>query len=281
MLGTRVRVGACASAGQPGGCRRVPKLPVRAHPRRGWCVLGFEGWFRTVPSALAARQCCLQPSELLCFPFSPQLHAEHRTTPGSSSLRLTGIISQLPASFFAYRKQQHRWTCGPVQLWFKASRDIWASKLPLLRKLELILLYFGVRKFATHWVSLGFFCTLVPLSIFTPEVQPPPTQTPRTFVGPGFQSATWRLPRCSSLRPWCWASVEAELNADCLQGWLWAVGQHAGINSTVGVEKELMSQQFPAGGQNCHTEVQKAVICCWTCTRLVHFTDQQQHCARS
>ncbi len=37
-------------------------------------------------------------------------------------------------------------------------------------KLELLVLYFGIRKFATHWVSLGFFCTLVPLSVFTPEV---------------------------------------------------------------------------------------------------------------
>ena len=79
---------------------------------------------------------------------------------------------QLPASFFAYRKQQHRWTCGPVQLWRKASSDIWASSLPMSRKLELICCYFGVRKFATHWVSLGFFCGLVPLSIFTPEVNP-------------------------------------------------------------------------------------------------------------
>ncbi len=78
--------------------------------------------------------------------------------------------SQLPASFFAYRKQQHRWTCGPVQLWRRAATDIWASKLPLVSKLELILCYFGIRKFATHWVSLGFFCTLVPLSMFTPEV---------------------------------------------------------------------------------------------------------------
>ena len=77
---------------------------------------------------------------------------------------------QLPASFFAYRKQQHRWTCGPVQLWRKAAVDIWASSLPMQKKLDLIILYFGIRKFATHWVSLGFFCTLVPLSIFTPEV---------------------------------------------------------------------------------------------------------------
>ena len=77
---------------------------------------------------------------------------------------------QLPASFFAYRKQQHRWTCGPVQLWRKAAVDIWNSSLPLFSKLDLIVCYFGIRKFATHWVSLGFFCTIVPLSVFTPEV---------------------------------------------------------------------------------------------------------------
>ena len=40
-------------------------------------------------------------------------------------------------------------------------------------KLDLILCYFGIRKFSTHWVSLGFFNTLVPLSIFTPEVLAP------------------------------------------------------------------------------------------------------------
>ena len=80
------------------------------------------------------------------------------------------VHAQLPASFFAYRKQQHRWTCGPVQLWRRAAVDIWASSLPMSAKLELIVAYFGIRKFATHWVSLGFFCTLVPLSMFTPEV---------------------------------------------------------------------------------------------------------------
>jgi beta-mannan synthase len=80
---------------------------------------------------------------------------------------------QLPASFFAFRKQQHRWTCGPVQLWYRAARDIWRSPLPPPRKLELVLLYFGVRKVATHFVALGFFCTLVPLAAFTPEVAIP------------------------------------------------------------------------------------------------------------
>jgi hypothetical protein len=47
---------------------------------------------------------------------------------------------------------------------------VWRSSLPLARKLELVLLYFGVRKCSTHLVSLGFFCTLVPLTVFTPEV---------------------------------------------------------------------------------------------------------------
>lgn len=83
------------------------------------------------------------------------------------------VVSELPASFFAYRKQQHRWTCGPVQLWRKASNDIWNSNLSLWKKLDLTICYFGIRKFATHWVSLGFFCTLVPLSVFNPEVSIP------------------------------------------------------------------------------------------------------------
>ncbi|KDD76984.1 glycosyltransferase-like protein, partial [Helicosporidium sp. ATCC 50920] len=82
-------------------------------------------------------------------------------------------LNELPASFFAYRKQQHRWTCGPIQLWTRACGDVWASSLPLGRKLELLLLYFGVRKCATHFVSLGLFCTLVPLTMFTPQVQLP------------------------------------------------------------------------------------------------------------
>lgn len=82
-------------------------------------------------------------------------------------------LNELPASFFAYRKQQHRWTCGPVQLWSKAAGDIWRSSLPFPRKLELIFMYFGVRKCATHFVALGFFCTLVPLSVLTPEIHIP------------------------------------------------------------------------------------------------------------
>ncbi len=40
-------------------------------------------------------------------------------------------------------------------------------------QIDILFCYFGIRKFATHWVSLGFFCMLVPLSTFTPEVPSP------------------------------------------------------------------------------------------------------------
>ncbi|GMH37152.1 hypothetical protein BSKO_05025 [Bryopsis sp. KO-2023] len=83
------------------------------------------------------------------------------------------VMNELPASFNAYRKQQHRWTCGPVQLWRRASPAIWASKLPLMKKIELNMMYFGIRKTTSHFIALGFFCFLVPLTVYTPEVSIP------------------------------------------------------------------------------------------------------------
>ncbi|DBA75217.1 TPA: hypothetical protein ACH3X1_010511 [Trebouxia sp. C0004] len=113
-------------------------------------------------------------------------------------LRDITCLNELPASFFAYRKQQHRWTCGPVQLWRKAAVDIWGSSLPLHCKLDLILCYFGIRKVATHWVSTGFFCGLVPLSVFTPE------------ASVGTHALRWYLESCANKRPKEAAAVQAQ-----------------------------------------------------------------------
>eukprot|EP00899_Mesostigma_viride_P015507 jgi/Mesvir1/23958/Mv10727-RA.1 len=82
-------------------------------------------------------------------------------------------ICELPSSYEAYRKQQHRWTGGPMQLWRKAMASVWDSKIPFVQKLYLNMFFFGTRLFATHVVSFVFYCTLVPICIITPEVTIP------------------------------------------------------------------------------------------------------------
>ena len=81
------------------------------------CQRGAE--MRRKGTGNRARGCQPPPSRAVSFPNCP--------SPSFPS------FPQLPASFFAYRKQQHRWTCGPIQLWSKAAKDIKASKLPALR----------------------------------------------------------------------------------------------------------------------------------------------------
>jgi hypothetical protein len=43
-------------------------------------------------------------------------------------------------------------------------------KIPFMRKCEVFFVIFILAEFACHWVNFGFFCMLVPLSIFTPKV---------------------------------------------------------------------------------------------------------------
>jgi len=82
-------------------------------------------------------------------------------------------LNELPSSFYAYRKQQHRWSCGPMQLWRQAMSSVWKSEIPLWQKLYLNIFFFGSRMFATHFIALVFYCTIVPLSLFVPEVHIP------------------------------------------------------------------------------------------------------------
>lgn len=81
--------------------------------------------------------------------------------------------NELPASYDAFRKQQHRWSCGPMQLWRKAMTAVWESEIPFAQKVYLNLFFFGTRLFATHIVSFVFYCTLVPMCVLTPEVSIP------------------------------------------------------------------------------------------------------------
>lgn len=83
-------------------------------------------------------------------------------------------LNEIPGNYDAYRKQQHRWSCGPMQLWRKAMSAVWNSSIPWSQKLYLNLFFFGTRMFSTHIVSFMLYCTLVPIAVLAPEARRPP-----------------------------------------------------------------------------------------------------------
>ncbi|KAH6559281.1 hypothetical protein KP509_1Z016500 [Ceratopteris richardii] len=80
---------------------------------------------------------------------------------------------ELPESFEAYRKQQHRWHSGPMQLFRLCFVDILKSKISLWKKTNLIFLFFLLRKLVIPFYSFSLFCIILPLTMFVPEVRLP------------------------------------------------------------------------------------------------------------
>jgi len=71
--------------------------------------------------------------------------------------------NEIPSDYKAYRKQQRRWSCGPMQLWAAARESVGASALPPLHKAYLNIFFFGVRMLATNVISFTFYSVLVPM----------------------------------------------------------------------------------------------------------------------
>lgn len=71
--------------------------------------------------------------------------------------------NEIPSDYKAYRKQQRRWSCGPMQLWAAARVAVAESSLPPLHKSYLNIFFFGVRMLATNVISFTFYSILVPL----------------------------------------------------------------------------------------------------------------------
>lgn len=36
-------------------------------------------------------------------------------------------VNEIPSTYAAFRHQQHRWSCGPMQLWRSAMQQVWES----------------------------------------------------------------------------------------------------------------------------------------------------------
>ncbi|XP_074573928.1 putative xyloglucan glycosyltransferase 9 [Curcuma longa] len=80
---------------------------------------------------------------------------------------------ELPESYEAYRKQQHRWHSGPMQLFRLCLPDILRSKIGFWKKANLIFLFFLLRKLILPFYSFTLFCVILPMSMFVPEAELP------------------------------------------------------------------------------------------------------------
>ncbi|KAM7520905.1 hypothetical protein LguiB_019867 [Lonicera macranthoides] len=80
---------------------------------------------------------------------------------------------ELPESYEAYRKQQHRWHSGPMQLFRLCLPDIIRSKISIGKKANIIFLFFLLRKLILPFYSFTLFCIILPMTMFIPEATLP------------------------------------------------------------------------------------------------------------
>ncbi|KAJ8501215.1 hypothetical protein OPV22_011767 [Ensete ventricosum] len=81
------------------------------------------------------------------------------------------VKSELPSNYKAYRYQQHRWACGPANLFKKVTTEIiMARKVPFVKKFFLLYNFFLARRILSHNVTFFFYCIIIPASSFFPEV---------------------------------------------------------------------------------------------------------------
>ncbi|XP_011044347.1 PREDICTED: glucomannan 4-beta-mannosyltransferase 2-like [Populus euphratica] len=84
------------------------------------------------------------------------------------------VKSELPSTFKAFRFQQHRWSCGPANLFRKMAMEIVRNKkVRFWKKFYVIYSFFFVRKIIAHMVTFSFYCVVLPLTILVPEVKVP------------------------------------------------------------------------------------------------------------
>jgi beta-mannan synthase len=82
--------------------------------------------------------------------------------------------SELPSTLRAFRFQQHRWSCGPANLFRKMAMEIIRNKkVKFWKKVYVIYSFFFVRKIIAHMVTFFFYCLVIPLTILVPEVHVP------------------------------------------------------------------------------------------------------------
>ncbi|GAU31147.1 hypothetical protein TSUD_315710 [Trifolium subterraneum] len=93
--------------------------------------------------------------------------------PVTSSLIQEECQCELPESYEAYRKQQHRWHSGPMQLFRLCLPDVIQAKISIWKKFNMIFLFFLLRKLVLPFYSFTLFCIILPMTMFVPEAEIP------------------------------------------------------------------------------------------------------------
>ncbi|CBI24001.3 unnamed protein product, partial [Vitis vinifera] len=83
------------------------------------------------------------------------------------------VLCEVPESYEAYRKQQHRWHSGPMQLFRLCLPAVITSKISIWKKANMLLLFFLLRKLILPFYSFTLFCIILPLTMFVPEAELP------------------------------------------------------------------------------------------------------------
>ncbi|KAK8649429.1 hypothetical protein V6N13_130158 [Hibiscus sabdariffa] len=84
------------------------------------------------------------------------------------------VKNELPSTLKAYRYQQHRWSCGPANLFRKMVLEIVKNKkVSTWKKVHVIYSFFVVRKLVAHIVTFVFYCVVLPATVLVPEVEVP------------------------------------------------------------------------------------------------------------
>ncbi|KAG7561038.1 Nucleotide-diphospho-sugar transferase [Arabidopsis thaliana x Arabidopsis arenosa] len=84
------------------------------------------------------------------------------------------VKNELPSSFQAYRYQQHRWSCGPANLFKKIAMEIIKNQnVSLWKKVYLIYNFFFLRKIVVHMFTFVFYCVILPATVIFPEIEVP------------------------------------------------------------------------------------------------------------
>ncbi|KAK7859996.1 glucomannan 4-beta-mannosyltransferase 9 [Quercus suber] len=84
------------------------------------------------------------------------------------------VKNELPSTLKAYRYQQHRWSCGPANLFRKMAMEIIRNKkVSLWKKVHVIYSFFFIRKIIAHINTFVFYCIVLPATVVVPEVVVP------------------------------------------------------------------------------------------------------------